>query len=300
MLKNLQKKLPKNVNPWVKKLAWFSLTSQIAIVVTGGAVRLTASGLGCPSWPKCTPDSLTTTTEMGIHGVIEFGNRILTFLLAAIAILTLISLSKFRKKRKDLWFLALFLLAGIPAQAILGGITVLTNLNPWVVGLHFLLSTVLITLATLLVQRTKDCGGKRELQVPKNLQTLIKIILVNIFVAVILGVMVTGSGPHAGDALAKRNGLDPYIITRIHIFPVYIMVILTLFSIFFIYRKKTVPEIKTALIVLFSVQIIQGLIGYTQHFLGLPIILVALHMLGACLLVSAGIYTLDITKKVKL
>src|SRR5919106_3818666 len=134
----------------VRRLALVSIVANAGIVVTGGAVRLTASGLGCPTWPRCTDNSLVNTPEMGIHGFIEFGNRLLTFALAAVAALMLVYLWNLRKERRDLFLLALGLLASIPAQAIIGGITVLTQLNPWVVGLHFLVSMALVVFATLL------------------------------------------------------------------------------------------------------------------------------------------------------
>ncbi len=152
--------LPDTVNETVKRLAVLSLIGQTLLIVTGGAVRLTASGLGCPTWPRCTDSSLVNTPEMGIHGIIEFGNRLLTFALAAVAVAMLVYLWNLRKERRDLFLLALGLLASIPAQAIIGGITVLTQLNPWVVGLHFLVSMALVVLATLLVNRAYGRTGK--------------------------------------------------------------------------------------------------------------------------------------------
>jgi cytochrome c oxidase assembly protein subunit 15 len=141
-------KLPVSVDRTVLRLAVLSLIGQTILVVTGGAVRLTSSGLGCPTWPRCTADSLVNTPEMGLHGFIEFGNRLLTFALAAVAALMLVYLWNLRKERRDLFLLALGLLASIPAQAIIGGITVLTQLNPWVVGLHILVSMAMVVLAT--------------------------------------------------------------------------------------------------------------------------------------------------------
>ncbi|MET1065808.1 MAG: COX15/CtaA family protein, partial [Arthrobacter sp.] len=120
--------LPATVDKRVRRLAVLSLIGQTLLIVTGGAVRLTASGLGCPTWPRCTDASLVNTPEMGIHGIIEFGNRLLTFALAAIAVAMLVYLWNLRKERRDLFLLALGLLASIPAQAIIGGITVLTQL----------------------------------------------------------------------------------------------------------------------------------------------------------------------------
>ena len=163
----LTSKLPVTVDTTVRRLAVLSLIGQTVLVVTGGAVRLTASGLGCPTWPRCTDDSLVNTPEMGIHGFIEFGNRLLTFALAAVAVLMLVYLWNLRKERRDLFLLALGLLASIPAQAVIGGITVLTQLNPWVVGLHFLVSMALVVFATLLVNRAYGrTGTSRPVPLP--------------------------------------------------------------------------------------------------------------------------------------
>ena len=151
--------LPVTVDKTVQRLAVLSLIGQTLLIVTGGAVRLTASGLGCPTWPRCTDPSLANTPEMGIHGIIEFGNRLLTFALAAVAVTMLVYLWNLRKERRDLFLLALGLLASIPAQAVIGGITVLTQLNPWVVGLHFLVSMALVVVATLLVNRAYGRTG---------------------------------------------------------------------------------------------------------------------------------------------
>ena len=212
-----------------------SLIGQIVLVVTGGAVRLTASGLGCPTWPRCTEASLATTPEMGFHGIIEFGNRLLTFALAAIAVMMLVYLWNLRKERRDLFLLALGLLASIPAQAVIGGITVLTQLNPWVVGLHFLVSMALVVLATLLVNRAYGRTGKaRTVQLPalpgaaRPVMTAVALLSA---VAVCLGVVVTGAGPHAGDANAPRNNLDWDLFAHIHAVPAYLVTAGALFAV---------------------------------------------------------------------
>src|SRR5690606_28674646 len=137
----------------IRRLAVASLVSQMAIVVTGGAVRLTDSGLGCPEWPRCTPDSLTSTPEMGIHGAVEFGNRLLTFVLGIIAALVLAAVLRTlrsHRPRRDLLVPSLVLLFGIPAQAVIGGITVWTGLTPWVDIHHYMCSAAHIGLATCL------------------------------------------------------------------------------------------------------------------------------------------------------
>lgn len=299
-------KLPGSVTPVVRGLAIASLVSQIMIVVTGGAVRLTASGLGCPTWPRCTAESLVNTPEMGIHGVIEFGNRMLTFVLTVIAFAMLAAVWNMRRDRRDLFFLAVALLAGIPAQALIGGITVLTQLNPWVVGWHFIVSMALVALATLLVNRARpfpDAGSNPAANNPvvsgvstpasKTVRQLLAAIGILTGLAVVLGVIVTGSGPHAGDADAPRNGLNSDLMTRVHVLPVYLLVAATIVALVLVYRRHHSRHLRRAMVILAVVVLLQGLVGYIQHFTGLPIALVALHMLGASLLVAAATNAID-------
>ncbi|MCC9174696.1 COX15/CtaA family protein [Arthrobacter sp. zg-Y179] len=276
----------------IRNLAVASLVANIVIVVTGGAVRLTASGLGCPEWPLCTADSLVTTPEMGLHGVIEFGNRLLTFVLTAIAFAMVFSVWRLRSERRDLWWLSVALLAGVPAQAVIGGITVLTDLNPWVVGLHFLASTVMITVAVVMVNRSRlsamDLQARHAPLADKSLRPVLGAIGVLSALTVVLGVVVTGSGPHAGDHGAARNGLNPDLITRIHVVPVYLLVFALAVALYLVFRRATDARVRRAVMVLAVVVLAQAAIGYVQHFLHLPIALVALHMFGACLLTAAA------------
>ena len=284
-------RLPRTVTPLVRGLALASLVSQILIVVTGGAVRLTASGLGCPEWPRCTAESMVATPEMGMHGAIEFGNRLLTFVLTAIAIAMLVSLWNLRRTRRDLFIPAVVLLAGIPAQAVVGGITVLTQLNPWVVGWHFIISMILIVVATVLVNRARltdaETGADTEPRAAPLLRQLLVAAAGLVAAAVLLGVVVTGSGPHAGDSGAARNNLNPDLMTRIHAAPVYLLVLTVVLLVAAAYRLRVAPRLRGALVLLAVVVLAQGAVGYLQHFLHLPVALVALHMLGASLLTAA-------------
>lgn len=284
-------RLPRTVTPLVRGLALASLVSQILIVVTGGAVRLTASGLGCPEWPRCTAESMVATPEMGMHGVIEFGNRLLTFVLTAIAIAMLVSLWNLRRTRRDLFIPAVVLLAGIPAQAVVGGITVLTQLNPWIVGWHFIISMILIVVATVLVNRARltdaETGADTEPRAAPLLRQLLVAAAGLVAAAVLLGVVVTGSGPHAGDSGAARNNLNPDLMTRIHAAPVYLLVLTVVLLVVAAYRLRVAPRLRVALVLLAVVVLAQGAVGYLQHFLHLPVALVALHMLGASLLTAA-------------
>ncbi|MFT4148016.1 MAG: COX15/CtaA family protein [Micrococcaceae bacterium] len=283
---------PTKITPYVKYVAIASLISQMMLVATGGLVRLTGSGLGCPSWPKCTPGSLVNTPAMGIHGVIEFTNRTLTGVLSVIAVMMVAAVWRYRAERKDLWILSILLLLGIPAQAVVGGITVLTDLNPWVVGFHFFVSITMISLATLLVNRVYN--GPR---VSSALAEFPRGVLISIGIfgitAIILGVFVTGSGPHAGDANAPRNGLDPLWITRFHSASVWILIALTVYGFMMIRQFPQLRKIEKPMMWLVMAEIIQAGIGYTQHLMGLPGALVELHMIGAAILTVAITYVID-------
>ena len=263
---------------------WASLVSQILIVVTGGVVRLTGSGLGCPTWPKCTEDSLVTVPEMGLHGIIEFANRLLTFVLALIAILTFLSiLGLGRELRKGLFAPALILGLGIPAQAVLGGFTVLTGLNPWFVGAHFVLSGYMIAVATVLVFRALPPAHVAVSQALWRSATPIAAVGA---ITVLVGVLVTGAGPHSGDAESVRNGLDLEIWQHLHSYPAYLMLALILVQ-FAILAKRGIPSYQTRVnLLLLIVSIAQAIIGVVQARLGVPALLVGLHMLGAAVLCS--------------
>ena len=214
---------------------WLSLASQILIVVTGGLVRLTGSGLGCPTWPKCTDESFVSVPEMGIHGLIEFGNRLLTFVLIIIALLTFIVVRRIAKtNRYGLTWPALLLGLGIIAQALLGGVTVLTGLNSWVVGAHFVLSGILISIASVLVWRIYS--PKHD---PLDYRAVLMAwpIFVVGWIAVLIGVVVTGAGPHAGDANTPRNGLDLELWQHFHSYPAYLMTALVALALYFVSSK---------------------------------------------------------------
>lgn len=265
---------------------WASLVSQILIVLTGGIVRLTGSGLGCPTWPKCTDDSFITVPEMGLHGVIEFGNRLLTFVLALIAFLTFITVLALGKKlRKGLAIPALLLGLGIPAQAVLGGITVLTDLNPWLVGAHFVLSAILIAIAALLLFRALP-----PIHVPVNraiFLTATPLAFVGT-VTILIGVLVTGAGPHSGDANSIRNGLDLEVWQHYHSYPGYLMLAIALLQLFLIWKRDISISVRShqwkVSLILVLVTLAQAVIGVVQSRLGVPAVLVASHMLGAAVL----------------
>lgn len=261
-------------------LAVANLVANIAIVVTGGVVRLTGSGLGCPTWPKCTEESFVTHPAMGIHGVIEFGNRMLTYVLVAIAVGCFLAALRSGDRRAR--NLAAGIALGIPAQALLGGVTVLTDLNPYVVALHLLVSMAIIAVCVVLLDHLR---GPARSAAPLVLRRVSWAILAVGWVVLWLGTIVTGSGPHSGDLDSKRTGLDPQVMSHVHAFSVYALVALTLLALFLV--RRTDGPLRGAVVVLLVVEVVQGVIGFVQYFNDLPELLVGLHMLGAALTSAA-------------
>ncbi|WP_227492531.1 MULTISPECIES: COX15/CtaA family protein [Brevibacterium] len=276
----------------IRIAAWAMLIAQAGIILTGGIVRLTGSGLGCSDWPKCTPDSLVATSEMGIHGAIEFGNRLLAVALAILGVCIALMLWRHRKKRPDLFWLNIGLLAIVPVQAVVGGITVWTKLNPWVVAGHFVPSAVAVGVAAYFVRRTYDTGVRLNTKAPAPLPTLGWIILGLTAIIVVFGVLTTGAGPHSGSTISTRNDLDNIWVTRLHAAPVWLLVVATL-SALVVARKKAQTAMVAPLAVLLVVEIAQGVIGYVQYFLGVPEALVALHMVGLSATIAASVAVLD-------
>lgn len=272
----------------LKVYAWASLVSQILIVVTGGLVRLTGSGLGCPTWPRCTEDSFVTVPEMGWHGIIEFGNRLLTFVLIIIALLTFIVVRRTVKSlRYGLTWPALLLGLGIIAQALLGGLTVLTGLNSWVVGAHFLVSGILISIAAVLVWRVYSPEHKPLSYTAVRLAWPIFIVG---WVTVIVGVVVTGAGPHAGDANTPRNGLDLEVWQHYHSYPAYLMTALVAWALIaaWISLGKSAlsnPAVRS-LGILLLVSLSQAVLGVVQSNLAVPALLAGVHIFGAAVITS--------------
>ena len=255
------------------------LVAQAAIIVTGGAVRLTGSGLGCPTWPECTPGSyvpIKNQAEGVLHSWIEFANRLLTFVLVAIAIATLVAVLK--AGRKDLRLLALGQFLGIFGQGVLGGITVLTNLNPIAVASHYLLSIILIAAATSLHSRRKAPAVKTKIR--GNINNYSKIHVMWSVIVLVLGTVVTGAGPHAGDINAPRLHIRIQDAAILHGFAV---VILIAVSILFYLRKDISALTKKRLAIFLLISLAQGGIGYIQYLQGVPELLVGTHLLGSTL-----------------
>lgn len=275
--------------------------TQSAIVITGALVRLTGSGLGCSTWPECTPGSYTPTPdqpEAPLHAWIEFGNRLLTFVLFLNALVLLISILR---NRRELFGLGAIQILGILAQAVLGGITVLTGLNPATVAGHFILSIILIAAALSLRQRIYR-HSPTNLITSKLTRTLARILVILTFLVLVAGTIVTGSGPHAGDFTAERFPLDARTVSWIHadlVIALLGIAIALLISIKVGESGAARALLEKRIKVFLLASVLQGAIGYTQYFTGLPELLVAFHILGS-VLVWLSAWNLAITGNVRI
>ncbi|MEV0731523.1 COX15/CtaA family protein [Polymorphospora sp. NPDC050346] len=281
----------------VRRIALASIIANVGIVVTGGAVRLTASGLGCPTWPRCTDESYVSTAEMGIHGAIEFGNRLLTFAVGAVALAALVAVLLHRPRRRSLVLLALAVLVGIAVQAVIGGITVHTDLHPMIVGIHFVGSMALLLLTYALWRRIGESDGPKVRTVPGPMYALVWITTAVSAAVIVIGTLVTGSGPHAGDADAERNGLDPETISQVHADLVFLLIGLSVALWLALKAVGAPPGAVRAAVVLLVVELAQGVLGFVQYLTELPVLLVGLHMLGACLVWLATLAVLWSTRE---
>jgi cytochrome c oxidase assembly protein subunit 15 len=267
-----------------------NLVLEVLIVVTGGLVRLTGSGLGCPSWPECVPGSYVPVREQaeGIHKFIEFGNRTLTGAVGFGALLVLYAVWKWAGRRRDLMVPAWLVLGGVVTQAVLGGITVRTGLHPATVSAHFLVSMVLVATSAYIVFRAQEPPGDRPLVVHPVVERLAWATCAVASLVLLLGTVVTGSGPHSGDAdEPARFGFDPRTISWLHADAVMLFIGLVI-AVWVAARlsaaDRRAPDAwRTVLLVTLA----QGLIGYVQYLTGLPEVLVLAHMLLASLLVVA-------------
>ncbi|MDQ0580268.1 cytochrome c oxidase assembly protein subunit 15 [Streptomyces rishiriensis] len=268
----------------VRRAALASLVMSVIIVVTGGAVRLTGSGLGCPTWPKCTDDSLTATGAMGFHGAIEFGNRMLTYVLCAAVGWAIIAARSEKPYRRSLTRLGWAQFWLVMSNAVLGGIVVLVGLNPYTVAAHFLAASALIAVAAVMWQRAREGDGQARPLVGKPVQQLVWFLVVASTLLIAVGTVVTGAGPHAGDSSeVERMPLDWETVAKLHAVLAWIVVTLT-FALWFILKAVDAPKNPLDRTRdLFLVLLGQGVIGYVQYFTDLPEVLVGLHMLGSCL-----------------
>ena len=273
--------LPDRVDGRIRAFAWLSLIAQTTIIATGGAVRLTGSGLGCPTWPTCTADSLIPTEELDYHSLIEFGNRLMTGVVGVVALVLFVLVWRIRRERRDLFTLAFIVGAGVVAQAIVGGITVWTGLNPFIVGFHYVSSLVLVCVAAAFIVRMNATPGPRELAVPGWYAGLTHATTAVLALTIVFGILTTGSGPHSGDAAAGRNGFDSELLEHVHAWPGYALLVLTLVLLVAAWRRK-LPTFGWVAALL-AVEVVQVAVGLYQARNGLPPLAVGVHMVLAAL-----------------
>ena len=278
--------LPDRVDLRVRIAAWVSFVLEVAIVGTGGAVRLTDSGLGC-EWPLCTPDSLFPTPEQSYHSLIEFGNRGLSFFVGLAAIVVIVLISRIRAERRDLWAMAWIVFAGVLVQAAVGGILVIFHLHPNMVAFHYLVSLVLVAVSAAFLVRMGQPRGPRERVVPKGVAILVHITSFVLALTVLFGVLTTGAGPHSGDpAVTLRNGFDATLLEHVHSWPAYALFALTL-TLLVMTLANSLTAIRSAVIGLLAIELVQIAVGLYQARNALPPLAVDVHMVLAAVLVAA-------------
>lgn len=271
-----------------------NLVAQGAIVVTGAVVRLTDSGLGCPTWPECVDGSITPTSDQvqSWHKYVEFGNRMLTFALVLLAIASVVAALADARRRRGaglpsrpiLVILATIPLIGTAAQAVLGGITVLTGLHPSTVAAHFLLSMAILAGVVALVARSGDAGDRPlTVLVPRPVRALSFLLVAVSAAVVVLGVIVTGSGPHSGDDTAERFPVDARVISWLHADVVLLFLGLIVGMLVGLSLTRPPGPARARTWLLLGIVLAQGTVGYVQYFTGVPEVLVAIHVTGAVL-----------------
>lgn len=269
--------------------AWLSFVLNVTIIATGGAVRLTGSGLGCSDWPLCVPGSLIPTEELGIHGIIEFGNRTISgpLLIAAVVVMVLTLVWRRRAARNDLAILSGLVLVLVIAQAVIGGFVVWESLKATLVGFHYSVSIVIVSITAAYLVRLYAPMGARELAVPKLFAVLTHIMSFFVALTIFVGVLTTGAGPHSGDVNIVRDGFDAQLLAHVHAWPGYVLGALALtLTAWALVRKFAPARWLSALSVVLLIQIA---VGVYQANLALPPLAVGVHMVLAALLAAATV-----------
>ncbi|MER6829691.1 COX15/CtaA family protein [Streptosporangium sp. NPDC000563] len=275
----------------LRRWALAAVVVNVGITVTGAAVRVSGSGLGCPTWPRCTPESFIPVAHDEISPLnmaIEFGNRLLTFLVLAVGVACLIAALRLPARRPDLVRLAWLQPIGVAFQGLWGGLVVRSALNPVTVSVHFLASVGMIAAAYALYARTGRSespgdGSPPRQRIHRHVRTLVFGLVAAVFTLLVVGVVVTGTGPHSGDEMASRFGFDIETVARIHADVAYVVIGLTFALAFALHITDAPGYARRAAWTLLGVEAAQGVIGYVQYFLGVPAALVNLHVLGATL-----------------
>ena len=282
-------RLPRLTPDGYRRVTLVALVLLVAIIVSGGAVRLTGSGLGCLHWPNCEGGHIVAAT--GYHAKIEYGNRIFTALLSVAVIAAVLGALVREPRRRDLTWLSWGLVVGMIAQIILGAIVVKTDLVPSAVIAHFLLSIALIWDAAALHQRAGHADVPGTPIVGPRIRALSRVIVGLVLLVLVLGTLVTGSGPHSGDPhVAKRLGFDIEQVARVHGTAVVTLVAVVIGTLLYAWRSGAPAVVLRRGELLLAVGIGQAAVGYTQYFTGVPVLLVGIHLLGAVLVFLAALH----------
>ena len=290
---------------WLRGIFWANLVAQVGIVITGGIVRVTGSGLGCPTWPECVDGSITPTSEQTEtwHKYVEFGNRTLTGVLLLLAVAAIAGAVIWRRRegvrRPWVMWLAAVPLIGTLAQAVLGGVTVLVDLHPMAVASHLLLSMAVIAACVALVQFSGEPGDPPGTPVTRTATRYLGNALIAVTsVIIVMGTVVTGSGPHAGDSRTVRLDLDPRLVSWLHadVVLLFIGLLIGMLALLYVDTSSATARRRAWWVVVFAV--LQAGIGYLQYFTGLPWVLVTAHLLGASLVwISVWRLRLSLTRR---
>jgi len=275
----------------LRRLAVAAVAAQAGIAVTGSVVRVTASGLGCPTWPQCFPGSLVPTPHpevAALHQWVEFGNRLLTVVVVAVTGLCLLAALRTQPRRPRLVRLALVQPLGVVAQAVIGGFTVLLGLAWWSVSVHFLVSMVLVWLAVQLVHATREGDGPPRPLVPPAVRGLVRASTAVLAALLTAGTLVTAAGPHAGDARTPRLALGVPATAQLHADLLFLYLGLLVGLGFALHAVAAPPVLRHRYRLLTAAVVAQGVLGGVQYALGVPEALVSLHVLGAALVTVAA------------
>jgi len=281
------RKLPRLSPAAYRRITFATALLLGVIIVTGGAVRLTGAGLGCPAWPNCDPGHLTPRSASDVNAMVEFLNRVFTTLVSVAVGLAVVGSRLRQPRRRDLTWLSLGLVAGFVAQAILGGLVVLFELQPQFVMAHFLLSLVLLANGILLHRRAGERRGPAHLRVGPAVRYAGLALLASVSLVAVTGTVVTASGPHGGDAKAKRFSYSIPQVARIHGGAVVLFLLLVLVTFALLRRSRAAAEDQRRLAVVLVVAVAQAGIGYYQYFNGIPALVVGFHIAGATTLFAA-------------
>lgn len=265
--------------------AWASFVTNVLIIATGGAVRLTGSGLGCSQWPLCTPDSLIPTPELSYHSLIEFGNRTISGPLLVFAVVTWLLTIRLMRRRTDLFALASVVLGGVLLQAFIGGVVVWMHLNANLVGVHYFLSVALVCVTGAFLARLHRPSSDSFREASRGFAVLAWCTAGVMAVTVFVGILTTGAGPHSGDANVERDGFDATVLSHVHAWPGYALAVLTIGLLVWAMWRRL--DCRSWVIAVFALQLVQIALGLYQARNGLPPLIVGAHMVLASLTAAA-------------